>query len=131
VFLAHSLGGIVVKEALVYARLATTAEAQDFFQSTRGVLFFGTPHYGSDWSGMHAAYLKFRSLFAPATPHVAKLLSKSSEYLAKLHSDFTLFSSTLEIRYFFEELPVLAGIWKIVVGCAIPSRGPDFFTIIR
>ena len=56
VFLGHSMGGLVIKAALVHARevarettnpeLATYAAC--LLESVRGVVFYGTPHMGSD-----------------------------------------------------------------------------------
>jgi hypothetical protein len=57
VFLTHSLGGLLVKAML---RQATTfAEAYvSIARSTRGIVFFGTPHAGSD-AATFASYLNF------------------------------------------------------------------------
>lgn len=41
VFVAHSLGGIVIKHALFVAKIC----ASDVDKSTHGLIFFGTPHY--------------------------------------------------------------------------------------
>ena len=49
VFVAHSLGGLVVKQALIEARKQThDSDLQDVYDSTHGIIFFGTPHRGSD-----------------------------------------------------------------------------------
>ena len=45
IFIAHSLGGIVCKEALIKAK--EDSRFQDILESTVGVLFFGTPHRGA------------------------------------------------------------------------------------
>ena len=52
VMVAHSLGGLVVKEMLKRAQEAGStagrSDLDDVFQSTIGVVFFGTPHRGTD-----------------------------------------------------------------------------------
>ena len=49
VFVAHSLGGLVVKQALIEARKQThDLDLLDIYDSTHAVIFFGTPHRGSD-----------------------------------------------------------------------------------
>ena len=49
VFVAHSLGGLVVKQALIEARKQThDPDLLDIYDSTHAVIFFGTPHRGSD-----------------------------------------------------------------------------------
>jgi hypothetical protein len=45
-------------------------------------------------------------MFTPATALIAELLTTRSSYLQKLQTDFSLFASALQIRYFFEELAV-------------------------
>lgn len=49
VFVAHSLGGLVVKQALIEARKQThDLELLDIYDSAHAVIFFGTPHRGSE-----------------------------------------------------------------------------------
>ena len=49
IFVAHSLGGLVIKQALVEARKRTSSShIHDVYTSARAVIFFGTPHRGSD-----------------------------------------------------------------------------------
>ena len=51
VFIAHSLGGILVKEVLRRSEADPDPKITKVFQSTTGVFFFGTPHRGSrDWA---------------------------------------------------------------------------------
>ncbi|OHE97572.1 hypothetical protein CORC01_07187 [Colletotrichum orchidophilum] len=47
IFVAHSLGGIVVKSALRHAHMLPGLYG-DILQSTNAIVFFGTPHQGSD-----------------------------------------------------------------------------------
>lgn len=46
IFIAHSLGGIVVKQALPQARLEP--QYQSICDAILGIIFFGTPHRGSE-----------------------------------------------------------------------------------
>lgn len=53
VFVSHSLGGLVVREALTVASLrqevwARSGRYEELAQSTIAILFFGTPHRGAD-----------------------------------------------------------------------------------
>ena len=50
VFIAHSLGGLVVKHMLKQARdrVGTHAHLHEIMVSTVAILFFGTPHHGAD-----------------------------------------------------------------------------------
>ncbi|CAG9980394.1 unnamed protein product [Clonostachys byssicola] len=47
IFVAHSLGGIVVKEMLAISSAWPSSEYQDVVRSTSAVVFLGTPHRGS------------------------------------------------------------------------------------
>lgn len=77
VFVSHSYGGIIVKEALV--------RSQKLAERTRGVVFFGVPHFGSpvagSWSGQSQFVLSqaVRELFPASGARVA---------LDKLNNDF-------------------------------------------
>ncbi|RSL91608.1 hypothetical protein CEP51_000247 [Fusarium floridanum] len=44
IFVCHSLGGIVVKNALVHASSRQTKEFRDVFDAVYGIVFLGTPH---------------------------------------------------------------------------------------
>lgn len=46
VFVTHSMGGLIVKEALLYAAYGDT-EFASFAEMTKAVVFLGTPHNGS------------------------------------------------------------------------------------
>lgn len=47
IFIAHSLGGLVCKEAILLSRHNPEAHLQGIFVHVRGVIFMGTPHRGS------------------------------------------------------------------------------------
>ncbi|KAG7289892.1 hypothetical protein NEMBOFW57_006269 [Staphylotrichum longicolle] len=47
IFVAHSLGGVVVKEMLAQSSVATDADLNNIVDSTSAVVFLGTPHRGS------------------------------------------------------------------------------------
>jgi predicted alpha/beta hydrolase family esterase len=48
IFVAHSLGGILVKEMLAYADMSKKTEFVDIIMDTSALVFMGTPHRGSD-----------------------------------------------------------------------------------
>lgn len=49
IFVAHSLGGLVVKQALIEARKQSyEPDLLNIYDSTHAIIFFGTPHRGSD-----------------------------------------------------------------------------------
>ncbi|KAI8945547.1 hypothetical protein F4801DRAFT_568034 [Xylaria longipes] len=51
IWVCHSLGGILVKRALLYSNDLRTSQHEDYrsiYVSTYGIVFLGTPHTGSD-----------------------------------------------------------------------------------
>jgi pimeloyl-ACP methyl ester carboxylesterase len=58
IFIAHSMGGLVVKQMLREALFSGTGEYKIIGQSVRGVLFLSTPHTGSDVATL-VTYLGF------------------------------------------------------------------------
>ncbi|KAK2789171.1 hypothetical protein FQN53_002396 [Emmonsiellopsis sp. PD_33] len=53
VFIAHSLGGIIVKDVLRRSETDPDTDVVNIFESTSGILFFGTPHRGSEgWASL-------------------------------------------------------------------------------
>ncbi|KAF5228483.1 hypothetical protein FAUST_11030 [Fusarium austroamericanum] len=47
VFIAHSLGGLVYKEAILLSRNNPKPHLRGIFDCTKGIIFLGTPHKGS------------------------------------------------------------------------------------
>jgi hypothetical protein len=126
VFLAHSLGGIVVKQVnpvnqtcrslqLINCQQALIRSAShhgklksDLLRRTIGILFFGTPHLGSSRTSLYVKLLKFRGIFASTTSHIVKLLAKDSAYLKLLHSEFSSICRNIDIICLYEELAMNA-----------------------
>lgn len=50
-FIVHSMGGLVVQSCLIQSRLSAD-EKYNISSSTRGLIFFGTPHGGSTLAGL-------------------------------------------------------------------------------
>jgi hypothetical protein len=90
-FIAHSLGGIFVKEAL--RRSASCQFRQHFgsvFDSTIGIIFFGTPHGGADPRGFlqHVAEKVAKAAGFSVNEHVVNTLLPSAERLRELRDEF-------------------------------------------
>ncbi|KAK0729542.1 hypothetical protein B0H67DRAFT_524503 [Lasiosphaeris hirsuta] len=104
VFLAHSLGGLIVKQALRFAnnehRFSPLAAA------TRGLIFYGTPHTGSDkerWQAVAKA-------FAPLVPiggrgemsPLVDALMRNSKDISDISEDFIFLSRKYALINFYE-----------------------------
>ena len=98
VFVAHSLGGIVVKRALVEAKLDDSYKS--IREATYGIAFFGTPHQGGN-------YAKLGDIAASITRCV--LRNPPNSFMEALKKD-SLFSDTLigDFRHQLEDYYVLS-----------------------
>ncbi|KAK4676008.1 hypothetical protein QC764_0084030 [Podospora pseudoanserina] len=96
IWVAHSLGGILVKRALLYSNDVRAHHQEDFrsvFVSTYGIIFLGTPHNGSDiaiWGRVLQAMSEVaipRKLFETQSV-LLKALKKDNEGLQEINSHF-------------------------------------------
>jgi len=62
IFIAHSLGGIVIKDALNPLRNEDTF-FNEIFPATKGVMFLGTPHQGSSIASSGTIAFKLSKIF--------------------------------------------------------------------
>ncbi|UZP44210.1 hypothetical protein NXS19_012022 [Fusarium pseudograminearum] len=96
IWVCHSLGGILVKRALLYSHDVRETHLEDLesiFISTFGLIFLATPHVGSDaaaWGvivqAMAAALIPRR--FFDSEPVLLKTLRKDNETLVNINSHF-------------------------------------------
>lgn len=113
VFVGHSLGGIIIKQALRIAN--NEARFSDIARCTKGILFFGTPHRGATaakWlslvSGIAAtAFDEPRSAFVDA-------LKPNSQDLMDISEDFRSIATRYALVSFVEQ-DVLDGIGSVIV----------------
>lgn len=114
VFVVHSLGGIVVKEMLRRSHRCSEGQdhLRDVFSSTRGIMFFGTPHGGADPRGVlqRTAESLVRAVGFKANEHVLNSMLPSSERLRELRDEFNPIAHEQEwmIHSFQEELGMKA-----------------------
>ena len=106
VFICHSLGGIVVKKALILAHeRSSNVDYQDILVNTRGIAFLGVPHRGSDiawWTGFAAKLLRNASLGTSTNVSLLSDLEKGSANLADISSQFVDRAHNLIIYTFYE-----------------------------
>lgn len=92
IFVAHSLGGIIVKDAIVESRkYVQQPRMQEVANSCRAIFFFGTPHSGADaaeW-GIVLSNIVGTIPLGPSTyKEILRGLSPDSEKLDNLTRDF-------------------------------------------
>ncbi|KAK3290943.1 uncharacterized protein B0H64DRAFT_49913 [Chaetomium fimeti] len=91
-FVAHSLGGIVVKEMLRQSRgcHSVRADLHAVFKSTVGIIFFGTPHAGADPGGFLKRIAKnvLKAVGFSVNEQILSALLPDSERLKELKQEF-------------------------------------------
>jgi hypothetical protein len=106
IFIAHSLGGIVVKDALSLSRNEDTF-FNEIFPATKGVMFLGTPHHGSNVATLGKIAFELSRVFL-RNPNVQILqaLETNSETLERISRNFGQLLSTgrIKVHSFCEEL---------------------------
>ncbi|KAJ5728287.1 hypothetical protein N7493_004617 [Penicillium malachiteum] len=110
IFVCHSLGGLVVKRALIYCRSLSnerTEHLRSVYVSTFGILFLGTPHNGSDiakWGLLlhNICTAVLPKKFMEGSPQLVKALRTNNETLQHINSLFADILSRFHI-YFFHE----------------------------
>ncbi|EWC45501.1 hypothetical protein DRE_05359 [Drechslerella stenobrocha 248] len=112
IWIGHSLGGILIKRALIYSNscgVDHNERLRSIRVSTQGVLFMGTPHMGSDLAKWGSLARKLLSFFPGVRldSTMLSLLAQNSETLQNINTLFTGISASFEIVYFYEELETL------------------------
>ena len=112
-FIAHSLGGLVVKRALLISQ-ETTSEKTEHLRSIAvsaiGIIFLGTPHKGSDL-GAWGSYLEvlchavLPRKILDTQPQLVNALQNNSETLQNINDSFARSMGRLKLFYFYESKP--------------------------
>ena len=108
VFIAHSLGGIVVKEALRRARACESSKPHihNVLSATSSIVFFGTPHGGADPRNSlhHILSLSAQALGMQTNKQIVSTLMPDSERLAELRDEFPVLCQERKwLIYSFQE----------------------------
>lgn len=122
VFVAHSLGGLVCKQAILLSRSNPEIHLRGVFNYCRGVLFMGTPHKGSwmaDWAKIPVSAM---GLVKSTNKTLLEVLETSNQLLESIQVQFLAMvreqrekGRLLEVTCFFEELPLPRPLAKAVV----------------
>ncbi|KAK0709554.1 hypothetical protein B0T26DRAFT_652490 [Lasiosphaeria miniovina] len=102
-FIGHSIGGLVVKLALLLA--SKTPLFGQITSSCHGVSFFGTPHRGSSYMSMKSLKRSIRQLLhlqRPLPRSLADELSLNHPGLSRLHEQFVDIASEFRLWSLYE-----------------------------
>ncbi|KAI0113911.1 hypothetical protein GGR51DRAFT_556409 [Nemania sp. FL0031] len=113
VFVAHSLGGLVCKEAILISRNHPEPHLRAIFNFTTGIAFMGTPHRGSwmaDWARIPASSI---GLVKSTNESLLHILRTEDQLLQSIQARFWEMireqregGRRLEVTCFYEELPL-------------------------
>lgn len=113
IFVAHSLGGLVVKKALTNCSLVrheNLRHLRSIFISTYGVLFMGTPHNGSDFAKWGSMLQSIVHVMSPkklfdSSEQLLNVLKRDNEHLQNINRDFSQIMNLFHIYFFHESRP--------------------------
>ncbi|KAL8388742.1 hypothetical protein RB599_010070 [Gaeumannomyces hyphopodioides] len=127
IFVAHSLGGLVCKEAILHSRNHPEPHLRNIFDCTKGIIFMGTPHKGSwmaDWGQISA---KAAGLVKSTNKSLMEILETKDQFLESIQGRFLDMireqresGRRLEVTCFFEELPLP------FAGTVVPRESATF-----
>lgn len=103
IFIAHSLGGIVVKKALIQATLDLTIHGT-IVNATYGIAFFGTPHWGTphaSFGSIVAGIVRFVTIQPSNT--LMKSLKPDSMLAQELRKDYRSLLGKYHVLSFQEQ----------------------------
>ncbi|KAI0380774.1 hypothetical protein F5Y04DRAFT_256678 [Hypomontagnella monticulosa] len=116
VFMCHSLGGLIAKRALVTAKLK--AEHNPTYMSTRGIVFFGTPHWGSRLAETGGTVAKIVRFFrGEARNNFVDVLRENSLLTEEMRDTFRYIQDEFSFLSFYETKKVKLGgrNWDFIV----------------
>ena len=106
VFVCHSLGGIIVKKAMVLAHERRSEPAfKDILGNTKAMAFLSVPHRGSDiawWGAAGANVLKTLCMETSTSSMLIRDLRKNSPALMDISRQFVPRSQNLKLYAFYE-----------------------------
>ena len=88
VFIAHSLGGLVMQQALVTAREHRTDYLRQIETHTKGICFLGTPHRDVSFASWGEKAARVMNIFKPVNHQMVSLLEPDSKALLELRRSF-------------------------------------------
>ena len=126
IWIAHSLGGILTKRALLYSKDITNVDRESLrsiFVSTYALYFLGTPHNGSNLASVGLNLQTLGSLLLPralfeSEPILLRTLQRDSEILKEINNQFLEIYQLFQIHLVHENLKTDLKIAKALIVSA-------------
>lgn len=111
IFVAHSLGGLVVQQSLALSLTSAGKHIRPILERTVGIVFMGTPHDGSNLETWVSLGVGMTQMLKSTNKELLAVLVPDSEMLAHIQRDFCSLlrnrkDSEISITYFFKGTPV-------------------------
>lgn len=133
IFVVHSLGGLVVQNALALSKSSPEAHLQKFEANTIGLAFLGTPHFGADLASWGRYGARLLNIVKRANEDIVQVLQPDSEMLATIQKRFheilrsrQALNQPISVTCFHEELPVPVLGMVVELRSAILPGYPNF-----
>ncbi len=112
IFVAHSLGGILVKEGLHWSKSHISPRYRQLHQSTKNVIFLGVPHRGSEVANMGETLARLANVSLRDTNrHLIRSLEVEDELLDRINFEFVKMVQLEDFSvYSFQESSGLSGL---------------------
>jgi len=115
-FVAHSMGGLVVKKAFNIGK--HDKQYSELIAKVCGIVFLATPHRGAQYAKMLNKILFTAPIGAPPKAYVAELDAQSSS-LQDINEQFRTGCENLNLASFFETKKTNIGVTKLLVSFAL------------
>lgn len=123
IWVAHSLGGILVKRALTLSSDLSSKSADDkrsIFVSTYGIIFLGTPHTGADAAKWGTILQSIGDAVLPSRlmhtePHLVRTLKSNNETLQNINLHFLDICHNFEMNMVHEAAKTDVGGTKVYI----------------
>ena len=112
IFIAHSMGGLVVKKAYILGK--HDDQYSHIISKTYGIMFLATPHRGAHYAKILNNILSTAPFGAPPKAYIDDL-DTYSRSLQDINEQFRTLCSDLALVSFFETLKTSFGITKSIV----------------
>jgi protein SERAC1 len=127
IFVGHSLGGLLIKEALIraseYLSNSQHVDLGAIYSCTKGVVFLGTPHRGIGKAGIAEVISNIAKIgLQNPNDKLIQVLSEDSQILERQMKSFTSISSAMPIACVTEE--IATGIGMVWYATHIVGRTP-------
>jgi pimeloyl-ACP methyl ester carboxylesterase len=104
ILIAHSLGGLVAEQA--YILTLTRPDLQDLRHSIRGIIFMGTPHYGSSLARWGSLLSRLTNVIRRSNGDIIRDLAPQAEALQAVEEEFmtaiTNNPNSVQLHCFYE-----------------------------